>query len=371
MRRVLCTIAVMLCSALVPAIAVAQAPGDSVSSSTADSGRVVAQATSPTAWPWRQVRVTPGPEALVDLQSLLSTRSRVRVSGDFGQTDLSNLHLTSAGLGGAGTSRSRHGQAADSVLTIPWPDIRSIEVGTRGWGKGAGVGTVVGAAPGLVLISGAFDVSTPPALAPFMLVIGIPLAAAGAVGGCMVGTLIGGGIVSYRTIYSSPVVSIRADPAQLPVRTIAVGRILENGKQPRKPTGVTAAVAATLESAGFRVVEADALLAIASGGKRQRGAGASDSGPYPGPVLDRIREQTGADAVISGWITSGRAGGGRCQCSFQMIHTRTHEVFMTSEMTAAYPGAFESVGKERVVREALGHLDALRETAIAPGDDSH
>jgi hypothetical protein len=116
------------------------------------------------------------------------------------------------------------------------------------------------------------------------------------------------------------------------------------------------------------VIEADAVLAIAGGEKRQRRAKSSDTGLYPGPVLDRIREQTGADAVISGRIVSGRAGGDRCQCVFQMIHTRTHEVFMTSETTAAYAGAFESVGKERVVREALGHLGALRSGTIPPGD---
>ena len=369
MKHVLCAAAVALCSALFPAIALAQTPGDSVSSSPPDSSRLAAEAPNPPAWPWRQVRVKPDLVAVFELQSRLTTKSRVRLSGDFGQMDLSDVRATSEGMSGARGSRDALGRAADSVATIPWARIRSVQVGTRGWRKGAEVGAMVGAAPGLVLLQGSLERGNSPFTSALLVFIGVPLAAAGAVGGCAVGALVGGGIVSHETLYGSPAVSILTNPANLPVRTIAVGPILENGRPTRTPTGVVMTVVTALESAGFRIVEADKVLAIAGGAKRQRRAKSADADPYPGPVLDRIREQTGADAVISGWITSGGASGGPSRCGFQMIHTRTHEVFMTSEMTAAYPGSFESDKKERVVREALGHLGALRNSAITPGND--
>jgi hypothetical protein len=362
-------VAVALCSALLPGIVLAQAPADSAGSSPSDSGRSAAVAPDPPAWPWHQARIVPDQIAVFDLQSRLTPRSRVRLLGDFGQADLDEVSVTSEGVSGTRTPRVGRGQVADTAVTIPWPIIRSVQVMTRGWKRGAEIGTMVGAAPGLVLLQGSLEPGNSPFTSALAILIGVPLAAAGAVGGCTVGALVGGGILSHQTLHSSPVVSILANPANLPVRTIAVGGILENGKRPRDPAGLVTSVVTALEFAGFRVVEADKVPAVAGGEKRRRRAGSSDAALYPGPVLDRIREQTGADAVISGWIATGGADGDQIRCGFQMIHTRTHEVFMTSEMTAAYPGALESDRKERVVQEALGNLGALRNPVIAPRED--
>jgi hypothetical protein len=246
---------------------------------------------------------------------------------------------------------------------------------------GSAFGLGAGAAPGLgVALWAATDPAVTSGASGFFEEVGFGLAlkwaAVGAAGGCAVGTLIGGAIQAWQNPYVSPAVSILAAPGELPIRTIALGRIIADCRLTRVHGAVIRAITARLEHDRFEVVDPDAVDAVAVKEMGERDARRPDPTPYPTQVLDRLRERAGADAVLSGnVVTKGR---GAVRCDFQLIHTGTHQILMTSAFWAG-PGISRWGGGQmgrsdtrqarNLVSEALAHLEALREE-VGPGSDA-
>src|SRR5206468_2077979 len=132
---------------------------------------------------------------------------------------------------------------------------------------------------------------------------------------------------SSQTVYASPAVSILADSGNLPIRRVALGSIVENHKLTRVHGAVIRAITTTLEGSGFEVVDPGTTTALATEGMGKRKARRQAVAAMSTEVLDRLRERTGADAVLEGNVVS--RGPDAVRCDFQMTHTRTHEVFMT------------------------------------------